>query len=102
MNVRLRYAAPSSAFGFTGPEYTCGLLWPGMTGGRARPLDFATSPSTRLRTASASAVRPTRISDLGDSGSTDRITPPTRANGAGRNSAHRHPRRGLIDRAHTD
>jgi hypothetical protein len=98
----LRYAAPSSALGFTGLETTCGLLWPGMTGGRARALDFATSPSTRLRTASASATRPTRISHLGDSGSTDRMTPPIRANGAVRNSAQRQPRVGMISRAQID
>jgi len=60
------------------------------------------SPSTRLRTASASAMRPTRISHLGDSGSTDRMTPPIRANGAVRNSAQRQPRVGMISRAQTD
>src|SRR5258706_12048491 len=102
MSVRLRYVAPSSSFGCTGLEYTCAWLWLRMTGGRARPLDFATSPSTRLRTASASAIRPARISHLGDSGSTDRMTPPTRANGAVRNSAQRQPRVGMISRAHTD
>src|SRR5437667_10182202 len=47
-------------------------------------------------------MRPTRIHNWGDSGSTDRMTPTISANGAVRNSAQRQPRVGMISRAQTD
>src|SRR5262249_34142718 len=46
--------------------------------------------------------RPARINQRGDSGSTHRMTPPIRANGAVRNSVQRQPSVGMIVRDQTD